>query len=42
VVRPRRLPVDRAALRHELPDVAFHDFESWAKTLDWKALLQGA
>jgi len=33
---------DRAALRREFPDVAFHDFESWAKTLDWKALLQGA
>jgi len=24
--------VDRAALRREFPDVAFHDFESWAKT----------
>src|SRR3984885_1694582 len=24
--------VDRAALRQEFPDVAFHDFESWAKT----------
>jgi uncharacterized protein YbjT (DUF2867 family) len=23
--------VDRAALRREFPDVAFHDFESWAK-----------
>jgi uncharacterized protein YbjT (DUF2867 family) len=34
--------VDRAALRHEFPDVAFHDLESWAKTQDWKALLQGA
>jgi hypothetical protein len=32
--------VDRAALRHEFPDVAFHDFESWAKTRDWNALLQ--
>jgi uncharacterized protein YbjT (DUF2867 family) len=32
--------VDRPALRREFPDVAFHDFESWAKTLDWKALLQ--
>jgi len=30
---------DRAALRHEFPDVAFHDFESWAKTQDWNALL---
>jgi uncharacterized protein YbjT (DUF2867 family) len=24
--------VDRAALRREFPDVAFHDFESWVKT----------
>src|SRR6476660_7541885 len=32
---------DRAALRREFPDVAFHDFESWAKTQDWKTLLQG-
>jgi uncharacterized protein YbjT (DUF2867 family) len=32
--------VDRAALRREFPDVAFHDFESWAKTQDWNALLQ--
>src|ERR1700674_3647339 len=31
--------VDRAALRREVPDVAFHDFESWAKTQDWSALL---
>jgi len=31
--------VDRAALRHEFPDVAFHDFESWAKTQDWNTLL---
>jgi uncharacterized protein YbjT (DUF2867 family) len=31
--------VDRAALRREFPDVAFHDFESWAKTQDWSALL---
>src|SRR5260370_3908642 len=30
--------VDRPALRREFPDVAFHDFESWAKTQDWKAL----
>ena len=34
--------VDRAALRREFPDVVFHDFESWAKTQDWKALLQSA
>jgi uncharacterized protein YbjT (DUF2867 family) len=34
--------VDRAALHREFPDVAFHDFESWAKTQDWNALLQGA
>jgi uncharacterized protein YbjT (DUF2867 family) len=33
--------VDRAALRREFPDVAFHDFESWLKAQDWKALLQG-
>ena len=33
---------DRAALRREFPDVAFHDFESWAKTQDWNALLQSA
>jgi hypothetical protein len=31
--------VDRAALQREFPDVAFHDFESWAKTQDWNALL---
>ena len=31
--------VDRAALRREFSDVAFHDFESWAKTQDWNALL---
>jgi len=31
--------VDRAALRRELPDVAFHDFESWVRAQDWKALL---
>ena len=31
--------VDRAALRREFSDVAFHDFESWAKTQDWTALL---
>jgi uncharacterized protein YbjT (DUF2867 family) len=30
--------VDRAELRREFPDVAFHDFESWAKTQDWSAL----
>jgi uncharacterized protein YbjT (DUF2867 family) len=34
--------VDRAALRREFPDIAFHDFESWAKAQDWDALLQGA
>ena len=34
--------VDRAALHREFPDVAFHDFESWAKMQDWNALLQGA
>jgi uncharacterized protein YbjT (DUF2867 family) len=31
--------VDRPALRREFPDVAFHDFESWAKAQDWNALL---
>src|SRR3984885_9974095 len=30
--------VDRAALRREFPDVAFHGFESWAKTQDWSVL----
>jgi uncharacterized protein YbjT (DUF2867 family) len=34
--------VDRAALRREFPDVAFHDFESWARTQNWNALLQSA
>jgi uncharacterized protein YbjT (DUF2867 family) len=34
--------VDRGALRREFPEIAFHDFESWAKTQDWNALLQGA
>jgi len=34
--------VDRAALRREFPDVAFSDFESWAKTQDWNALLRSA
>ena len=28
---------DRAALRREFPDVAFHDFESWAKAQDWNS-----
>ena len=32
--------VDRAALQREFPDVVFHNFESWAKTQDWNALLQ--
>ena len=34
--------VDRAALRREFPDVAFHDFESWAKTQNWNGLVQSA
>jgi uncharacterized protein YbjT (DUF2867 family) len=34
--------VDHAALRREFSDVAFHDFESWAKAQDWNELLQGA
>jgi uncharacterized protein YbjT (DUF2867 family) len=33
--------VDRPALRREFPDVAFHDFATWAKGLDWNALLGG-
>jgi uncharacterized protein YbjT (DUF2867 family) len=33
---------DRATLRREFPDVAFHDFESWAKAQDWNTLLQSA
>jgi uncharacterized protein YbjT (DUF2867 family) len=33
---------DPAALRREFPDVAFHDFESWAKAQDWKTLLQAS
>ena len=34
--------VDRAALRREFSDIAFHDFESWAKEQDWKPLLGDA
>jgi uncharacterized protein YbjT (DUF2867 family) len=34
--------VDRAALRREFPDVAFHDFESWARTQEWNAFLPSA
>jgi hypothetical protein len=34
--------VDRVALRREFPEVAFHDFESWAKAQDWNTLLQGS
>jgi uncharacterized protein YbjT (DUF2867 family) len=34
--------VDRAALRSEFPDVAFQDFASWLKALDWGAFLRGA
>ena len=34
--------VDRTLLRREFPDVAFPDFESWAKTQDWSALPQVA
>jgi uncharacterized protein YbjT (DUF2867 family) len=34
--------VDRPALHREFPDVSFNDFESWAKTQDWNALLQNA
>jgi uncharacterized protein YbjT (DUF2867 family) len=31
--------VDRAALHREFPDVTFRDFESWARTQEWNALL---
>jgi len=34
--------VDRAALHREFPEVAFHTFESWAKTQEWNVLLQSA
>ena len=34
--------VDRAALRREFPDVAFHDFESWAKAQEWNVVLRSA
>ncbi len=34
--------VDRASLRREFPDVAFQDFESWAKAQDWNSFLQVA
>ena len=34
--------VDLAALRREFPDVGFHSFEAWAKSQDWKGLLQGS
>ena len=30
--------VDRTALRREFPDIAFQDFESWAKTQNWSDL----
>jgi uncharacterized protein YbjT (DUF2867 family) len=32
--------VDRTPFRREFPDVVFHNFESWAKTQDWNALLR--
>jgi len=32
--------VDRPALRREFADVAFHDFESWAKAQDWNTSRQ--
>jgi uncharacterized protein YbjT (DUF2867 family) len=34
--------VDRAALRGEFPDLAIHDFESWARAQNWKTLFQSA
>jgi uncharacterized protein YbjT (DUF2867 family) len=33
--------VDRAALHREFPDVAFHNFDSWANAQNWNALMQG-
>lgn len=30
--------VDLAPLRREFPDIAFHNFEAWAKTQNWNAL----
>jgi uncharacterized protein YbjT (DUF2867 family) len=30
--------VDRAVLRREFSDVAFHNFETWAKAQDWRSL----
>ena len=32
--------IDRAALHREFPDVAFNNFETWARAQDWNALLQ--
>jgi uncharacterized protein YbjT (DUF2867 family) len=34
--------VDRAALRREFSDIAFHNFESWAKAQNWNTFLQSA
>lgn len=34
--------IDLDALRREFPDVAFHDFETWAKAQDWETLLRAA
>jgi uncharacterized protein YbjT (DUF2867 family) len=34
--------IDRPVLRREFPDVTFHDFESWARAQDWRALFQDA
>lgn len=34
--------VDRAVLHREFPNVAFHDFESWARMQDWNTLLRSA
>jgi uncharacterized protein YbjT (DUF2867 family) len=30
--------IDLAALKREFPEVGWHSFEAWARTLDWKAI----
>jgi hypothetical protein len=42
MVRPLLFCRGSHALRREFPDIAFHDFESWAKGQDWNALRQSA
>ena len=34
--------VDLHALHRTFPDVAFYDFETWARAQDWQTLLTGA